>query len=119
MPDFSSIEALLNFMRQQGNSDLPVLASTLDRWIEEEAEVLLGIELDNTKGAKRSASKLKACRQDAEYHYLSEIREFYAEPQPLHHYAVMFYRRKAKAWAVAAALRTWSLNANPAEATGT
>jgi hypothetical protein len=113
-----SMETLLAFMRAQGNSDLPMLASTLDRWLDEEAEVLLELELANTKG-KRTASRMKSCRQDAEFHYLHEIREMYGDPQQLHHNAVIYFRRKPKAWAIATALRQWSLPNEYPEATGT
>jgi hypothetical protein len=118
MPDLTSIPALLAFMRQQGNSDLPAIANTLELWIDEEAEVLLELELHGTKG-KRTSARVKSCRQDAEYHYLEEIKEFYSAPQPLHQNAVFYYRRKPKAWAVAAALRTWSLNNESPETSGT
>jgi hypothetical protein len=73
--------------------------------VEEETQVLLDTEL-RVQGRKRSSKKLEAqCREEAREHYVEEVAEIIRSgwmPSP---WAVISYRRKPKAWAVAGAIK--------------
>ena len=93
MPTFETFKELSAFLDQ--SASLRSVASFLKKAIELETKALCALNEDSSDNN----------RKDAEAHFLEEINYFIKNPESLSPWVIMSYRRRPKAWAVAASIQ--------------
>lgn len=103
---FVDYEDLENWLTKRGRgADMDAILQYLQQCVKEEAEILLAEEL-RVSGRQRSSKKLQSqCLKEAQEHYVEEVSELIDSGWSPSPWAVISYRRKPKAWAIAGAIK--------------
>lgn len=103
---FESYEEMKNWLEaRRRKADMDAVSTFLEECVTKEAAHLARVEMQNT-GRKKTSAKLKdKCRKEAEEHFAEDVSVMLnSDNDELSPWAVITYRRKSKAWAIAGAI---------------